>query len=150
MGEKTGKKAEPVRPRARTWVWVTVLVTAFCGGPVALFAWFVTGLDDVGMPKPAACSEVMAFAHGSLPADAEDARCTEAHFQDTTVEAEFRMPRAGVGAWLKATYPTGEPALGCEQGRCVDVSYDDALYVRVRVTYEDGATALVRVEAFDL
>lgn len=31
----------------------------------------------------------------------------------------------------------------------MDVSFDEMLYVHLRVTYEDGDTALVRVQAFD-
>ncbi len=33
---------------------------------------------------------------------------------------------------------------------CVRASYDEALFVDVTIAYEDGDTALVRVEAFDL
>ncbi|MEV7570056.1 hypothetical protein [Streptomyces tanashiensis] len=144
------KKAKPVRPRPWTWVWASVVVTLFCGGPIALLAWGAMAWSEIGETEQVDCAEVMTFARGSLPASAEDARCTAAHWQDTTATAEFRMPRSAVAGWLEATYPAGKPAaFSCTQDRCVDVSYDEMLYVHVRVTYEDGVTALVRVEAFD-
>ncbi|MET9538098.1 hypothetical protein ABZY16_11405 [Streptomyces sp. NPDC006553] len=138
-----------MKPRAWTWVWVSVAATFFCGGPLAVLVWGAMAWDEAGDSKPVDCAEVMTFARGSLPMSAEDARCTAAHWQETQVRADFRMPRAEVGGWLDATYPTGEPAFSCEQDLCLDVSYDEALYVDVKVTYEDGDTALVRVEAFD-
>ncbi|MEU6619467.1 hypothetical protein ABZ926_01560 [Streptomyces litmocidini] len=138
-----------MKPRPWTWVWVSALVTLFCGGPIAVLVWGAMAWSEIGETKQVDCAEMMTFARGSLPASAGDARCTAAHWQDTRATAEFRMPRAEVAGWLEATYPTGEPAFGCEQDRCVDVSYDETLYVHVRVTYEDGVTALVRVEAFD-
>ncbi|MGW6395225.1 hypothetical protein ACWFR1_33065 [Streptomyces sp. NPDC055103] len=139
-----------MRPRPWTWVWVSAVVTLFCGGPLALLVWGAMAWDDIGRPEPVDCAEAMTFARGALPADATEARCTAAHWQDTTVEAEFRMPRDRVKAWVAGTYPTGEPSYACEQDLCVDVSYGDALYVHLRVAYEDGVTALVRVEAFDI
>ncbi|WP_328943889.1 hypothetical protein OG259_22475 [Streptomyces sp. NBC_00250] len=137
-----------MKPRLRTWIWATVGVTVVCGGPLALLYWFATAWDDIGKPQPADCAAVMTFAHGSLPESAEDARCTEAHFQDTFVTADFRMERAEVESWLSATYPAGEPALTCEQDLCVSVPYDEGVYADVSVTYEDGVTALVRVKAY--
>ncbi|MEU7070759.1 hypothetical protein AB0B30_08070 [Streptomyces narbonensis] len=141
---------KPQRPRRRTWIWVSVLATFFCGGPLAFLVWGAMVWDDIGKEKPYDCAEAMAFARGRLPAGAEDARCTERHFQDSFVTADFRMPRAEVAPWLAATYPTGTTEPTCKQDLCVDVSYDQLLYVDVQVTYEDGDTALVRVEAFDM
>ncbi|MFH8578974.1 hypothetical protein OHB11_20335 [Streptomyces zaomyceticus] len=149
MGEKTAKKAGPVKPRAWTWVWVSAAVTVFCGGPVAVLAWGAMAWSEIGESQQVDCSEVMTFARGSLPMSAEDAHCTAAHWQDTLADAEFRMPRSEVGGWLDATYPAGRPSLSCEQDRCLDVSFDEMLYVTLRITYEDGDTALVRVRAFD-
>ncbi|GHG13238.1 hypothetical protein [Streptomyces zaomyceticus] len=149
MGEKTAEKAGPVKPRAWTWVWVSAVVTVFCGGPVALLAWGAMAWSEIGESQQVDCSEVMTFARGSLPMSAEDAHCTAAHWQDTVADAEFRMPRSEVGGWLEATYPAGEPAFSCEQDRCLDVSFDEMLFVNLRITYEDGGTALVRVRAFD-
>ncbi|MFJ4336958.1 hypothetical protein [Streptomyces sp. NPDC088915] len=142
-------KRKPVKARPWTWVWATVVMTVVCGGPMALLGWGAMAWSEMGEAKPADCAEVMTFARGTLPADARDARCTLAHFQDTLVEAEFRMDRAGAAAWLTVTYPAGEPS-SCEEDVCVRASYDEALFVDVTIAYEDGDTALVRVEAFDL
>ncbi|WP_411077312.1 hypothetical protein [Streptomyces sp. cmx-10-25] len=150
MGEETVAKRGPVKARPWTWVWATAVMTVVCGGPTALLAWGAMAWDEAGEAKPADCADVMTFARGTLPADARDARCTAAHWQDTRVVAGFRTGRAGVGAWLASTYPAGEPAYSCEVGVCVRASYDEALFVDVTIAYEDGDTALVRVEAFDL
>ncbi|MFD8210073.1 hypothetical protein ACFV2S_27180 [Streptomyces sp. NPDC059695] len=150
MGEKTGKTTKPVRPRPWTWVWASAVVTLLCGGPIAFVVWGAMAWSEIGETKQVDCAEVMTFARGSLPVSAEDARCTAAHWQDTQATAEFRMPRSEVAGWLEAAYPTGKPAFSCDRDRCVDVSFDDVLYVHVRVVYEDGVTALVHVEAFDV
>ncbi|MFE5593421.1 hypothetical protein [Streptomyces sp. NPDC056549] len=138
-----------MRPRPWTWVWVSVVVTLLCGGPIGFVVWGAMAWSEIGETKQVDCAEVMTFARGSLPASAEDAHCTAAHWQDTQATAEFRMPRSEVAGWLEAAYPTGEPAFSCDRDRCVDVSFDDTLYVHVRVVYEDGVTALVHLEAFD-
>ncbi|MER5960981.1 hypothetical protein [Streptomyces sp. NPDC002057] len=138
-----------MKPRAWTWVWASVAVTVLCGGPVALLAWGAMAWSEIGETKEVDCAEVMTFARGSLPVEAEDAHCTAAHWQDTQATAEFRMPRSAIGGWLRTTYPTGRASFSCEEDRCVDVSFDEMLYVHLRITYEDGDTALVRVTAFD-
>ncbi|MFC8789362.1 hypothetical protein [Streptomyces cinereoruber] len=148
MGEEKAPKRKPVKARPWTWVWATAVMTVICGGPLALLAWGAMAWDEIGEAKPADCSDVMTFARGTLPADARDARCTAAHWQDTVAEAEFRTDRAG--AWLAATYPAGEPESFCEVDVCVRASYDEVLFVDVSIAYEDGGTALVRVKAFDL
>ncbi|MYV67493.1 hypothetical protein GT043_16480 [Streptomyces sp. SID2131] len=150
MGDETVPQRKPAKTRPWTWVWATALMTVVCGGPMALLAWGAAAWDGIGEPKPADCAEVMTFARGTLPADARDARCTAAHWQETQVMAEFRTDRAGVGAWLAATCPAGEPAYSCEVNVYVRASYDEVLFVDVTIAYEDGETALVRVEPFDL
>ncbi|MFB6634192.1 hypothetical protein ACFCWY_30305 [Streptomyces sp. NPDC056362] len=150
MGENTGKRTRPVRPKPWTWVWASAVVTLLCGGPIAFVVWGAMAWSGLGETKQVDCSEVMTFARGSLPMSAEDAHCTAAHFQDTRATADFRMPRSEVAGWLEAAYPTGKPPFSCDADRCVDVSFDDVLWVHVRVAYEDGGTALVRVEAFDM
>ncbi len=150
MGEEAVPKRKPVKARPWTWVWATAVVTLVCGGPMALLAWGAMAWSEMGRTQQVDCAKAMEFARGTLPADARDARCTGAHFQDTQVEAEFRTDRAGVGAWLAATYPAGEPEYSCEVDVCVRASYDEVLFVDVSIAYEDGGTALVRVHAFDL
>ncbi|WP_159043155.1 MULTISPECIES: hypothetical protein [unclassified Streptomyces] len=139
----------PVKARPWTWIWASVAMTVVCGGPLALVAWGAAAWDGAGGAKPADCSEVMTFARGTLPADARDARCTGAHWQESRVVAEFRTDRAGAGSWLSATYPDGVAPSSCARDVCRSVEYGEVLSVRVSIAYEDGETALVRVEAFD-
>ncbi|MFE1231208.1 hypothetical protein [Streptomyces sp. NPDC058745] len=152
MGDQTEENAmpaKPVRPRRSTWIWVSVLVTLCCGGPLALLVWGALAWSSAGDATGVSCTEAMDFARGSLPASAGHARCTEAHWQETRVTADFLMPRGEVADWLAATYPAGEPPYSCAGDLCLKVSYDEALYVDVRVTYEDADTAHVRLSAFD-
>ncbi|MGW0028225.1 hypothetical protein ACWDXD_00065 [Streptomyces sp. NPDC003314] len=150
MGEERTVGSGPVKARPWTWVWATVVVTVLCGGPLALLARGATAWSEMGRAQRVDCAEAMEFARGTLPADARDARCTAAHFQDTQVEAAFRTDRAGAGAWPAATCPARETAYSCEVDVCVRASYDEVLFVDVSIAYEDGETALVRVRAFDL
>ncbi|MFB7371129.1 hypothetical protein ACFC0D_14935 [Streptomyces sp. NPDC056222] len=135
---------------------MSVLVSIFCGGPLALVAWTVWEWRDVGRPQPVDCVKVMAFAEATLPRSAWDARCTAAHWQDTSVDAEFRMPRREVAPWLAGTYPGHEPSEFCDVDLCLNVQYGEtpapsgAAAVDVKVTYEDGDTALVRLGSFTL
>ncbi|MFJ3584677.1 hypothetical protein ACIPPS_20965 [Streptomyces sp. NPDC090127] len=150
MGEFTGKKVAPVRPRLSTWIWVSALVTVLCGGPLALLVWGAMAWDATGDAKPVDCAEAMDFARGSLPSGAEEPRCTAAHWQDTYVTVEFRMERAAYEPWLAAVYPDREPDSTCDHGisACSEISFDEALFVEVGVVYEDGDTALVHLRAW--
>ncbi len=133
-----------------------MLVSFLCGGPLALVAWTVWEWKDVGRAQPVDCTKAMAFAEATLPKSAWDARCTATHWQDTFVDVEFRMPRREVRPWLAGTYPGHEPPPSCHADVCLDVGYGEppapggAAAVNVKVTYEDGDTALVHLGAFDL
>ncbi|MFF3316660.1 hypothetical protein ACFYV5_14250 [Streptomyces sp. NPDC003035] len=145
------EKPRPVRPRPATWVWASVLMTFLCGGPIALLVWGAMAWSETGEPQPVDCAEAMEFARGALPANAADARCTHAYWQETRVTADFRMPREEYEPWLTATYPSRRPAAYCEHGLtgCVTVEYGEAKSVHVGVAYEDGDTVLVRLTASD-
>ncbi|MEU1232424.1 hypothetical protein [Streptomyces sp. NPDC005828] len=138
------------KKKSRWWIWLLVGLVALCGLPVGVLAWGVYSFTEAGRTQPVDCADAMEFARGRLPATAEDARCTGAHWQDTVVTVDFRMPRAGVADWLRTTYPGGGPALSCEGDLCLAVDYDQVLYVNVKVVYEDGGTALVHLESFDM
>ncbi|MFD3941361.1 hypothetical protein [Streptomyces sp. NPDC058579] len=126
-------------------------MTVLCGAPIALLVWGAMAWDEMGEAKPVDCVEAMEFARGSLPAGAQEPVCTAAHWQDTSVTVEFRMERAAYEPWIAAVYPDRTKALTCEHGfaACSRASFDDALFVDVAVAYEDGDTALVRLNAFD-
>ncbi|MFF5712033.1 hypothetical protein [Streptomyces sp. NPDC012756] len=138
------------KKKSRWWIWLAVGLVALCGLPVAVLVWGAYSFSEAGKPQPVDCAEAMTFAHGRLPADAEDARCAEAHWQDSYVTVDFRMPRAGVADWLRTTYPTGRRPVSCDGDLCLDADYDQALYVNVKVVYEDGGTALVHLSSFNV
>lgn len=148
-----GDKVRPVRPRPSTWVWVTVLVSFFCGGPIALVIWAAMAFSEAGKPEPMDCAEAMDWAHATMPKSAEDQHCTVSSWLDTQVKAEFRMPRGEVAGWLAGTYPGGRIRSYCPTDLCVDVQEmppdpGGPAAVNVNVTYEDGGTALVHVMPF--
>ncbi|MEU6944391.1 hypothetical protein ABZ957_03960 [Streptomyces sp. NPDC046316] len=145
-----------MRPRARTWVWVSVLVSIFCGGPVALLAWGAMAFSEAGKAQPVDCADAMRWAQATLPKSAVEPRCTTASWLDTQVTADFRMPRHEAAQWLAGTYPGTEPGKPqfCDHDLCLNVQYDGEaeldgpVAVDVRVTYE-GESALVHLLAFD-
>ncbi|MGW2614692.1 hypothetical protein [Streptomyces sp. NPDC001500] len=106
------------------------------------------------------CAEALAFGGAGLPAGVRDARCTVQSWLDTNYQADFRMPRAGVDAWLKDAYPEapgpgGPGTLACSHGYDYCFQLDvtgrpgaGAHYVGVNVRYVDAETARVRYSAF--
>ncbi|MFJ5827882.1 hypothetical protein [Streptomyces sp. NPDC093089] len=136
--------------KSRWWIWLAVGLTVLCGLPVALLAWSAYSFTEAGRQQVVDCGEAMEFARGRLPASAEDARCTGMHWQDSYITVDFRMPRAGVADWLEATYPGAAPDTPCDEDLCREVDFDQVLYVRVKVVYEDGGPALVHLTSFDL
>ncbi|MGW8763453.1 hypothetical protein ACWGN5_13230 [Streptomyces sp. NPDC055815] len=137
------------KKKSRWWIWLVVALTVFCGLPVSLVVWGAYSFSEAGKPHPVDCAAAMEFAHGRLPVDAEDARCTEAHWQESLVTVDFRMPRAGAAGWLEAGYPEGEAPATCEGDLCRDTDYGSSIYVSVKVVYE-GTTALVHLTAFNV
>ncbi|MBT2440731.1 hypothetical protein J7E93_11555 [Streptomyces sp. ISL-36] len=146
-----GEEEKTVRPRRGVWIRWAALLTVLCGGPIALLIWGATAWSEAGEPKPVDCTEAMDFARGTLPPGATDARCTAAHWQETRVQAEFRMERGKYEPWLAAVYPERKPSPYCPHGQagCLRVEYGAVLSVTLGVTYEDGDTVLVRLTAFD-
>ncbi|MFF8291418.1 hypothetical protein ACF068_19605 [Streptomyces sp. NPDC016309] len=136
--------------RARRWTWIGLAVVLL-GLPGGCVVWGAYAWSEAGRTQEVACSEALAFARATVPEGARDARCTAAHWQDTYVTADFRVPRAEADGWLSAAYPAARPSPSCATDRCVHVEFGDAdlAAVDVRLTYEDGDTALVRLRAFD-
>ncbi|MFE5483727.1 hypothetical protein [Streptomyces sp. NPDC056527] len=142
-----------MKPRPRTWFWVTVLVSFLCGGPIALLVWAGMSFSEAGEPKPMDCGEAMEWAQATMPKSARDPRCTVSNWLDTRVSAKFRMPRGEAAGWVAGTYPGGEVRPYCHTDLCVDVREPTPepggpVVVNVTVTYEDGDTALVLVMPF--
>ncbi|MGW4159865.1 hypothetical protein [Streptomyces sp. NPDC004788] len=136
------------------WIGITVGLTALLFLPVGCVVLTGTFFDDVDEPHPTDCAKAMSWAGATLPRSAEGARCTEATWMDTTVEAEFRTPSTEVAGWLAGTYPA-VPAEVTPGGLRLHLDYDDtagasgAYDVLVEVRYEDGDTALVHLTAGD-
>ncbi|MGW2489384.1 hypothetical protein ACWCV9_19520 [Streptomyces sp. NPDC001606] len=116
-----------------------------------------------GGPEKVSCAEALAFGGARLPQRAYESRCTVQAWQDTSYDADFRMPRADVWAWLRHTYPHApkprtDLCAAEDSGPvdfCVDMNTDatapqgvDANAVQISVTYEGPATARVRFSAF--
>ncbi|MGW0946100.1 hypothetical protein ACWD4O_26680 [Streptomyces sp. NPDC002623] len=157
---------EPV-PRGRTRWGVVAAILALpvllVAGLVVLFAvWVLTDdeeLDGARIEK-VPCAEALAFGGAKLPTGAKDAECTRESWLDTNYQADFRMPRAGVDAWLTDAYPEapepgGPGTEACAHGTDYCFQLDvtehpgaDAYYVNVNVTYENAETARVRYSAF--
>ncbi|MEV3989981.1 hypothetical protein AB0J57_13860 [Streptomyces sp. NPDC049837] len=137
--------------RARRWTWIGLAVVLL-GLPGGCVIWGAYAWSEAGRTQQVPCTDALAFARATLPDTARDARCTAAHWQDTYVTADFRMPRAEAKRWLSATYPAAERSVSCETDLCLRAEWDDAdlAAVDVEMTYEDGDTALVRLRAFDL
>ncbi|MEV8126946.1 hypothetical protein AB0P07_23085 [Streptomyces sp. NPDC085944] len=116
-----------------------------------------------GGPEQVPCSEALGFGGAALPEGAvPTGACTRRGWQDIHYVAAFRMPRAGVPAWLTDTYPKA-PApetrfcVGDAVDLCLDLDYTRGLpygvgadAVQVSVEYGDAGAALVRVDAFTL
>ncbi|MDX5569717.1 hypothetical protein PYK79_49455, partial [Streptomyces sp. ID05-04B] len=146
------------------------LVAAILALPVLLVAgllvlvgiWVLT--DDAEADgtrlKDVPCAEALAFGGAGLPADVRDAKCTVQSWLDTDYQADFRMPRGSVRAWLTDAYPEapgpggpGTEACGAGVDYCFQLDVTgrpgvDAYYVNVNVTYENAETARVRYSAF--
>ncbi|MEV6113628.1 hypothetical protein AB0L59_14200 [Streptomyces sp. NPDC052109] len=156
------------RALKRLGKWTLVLgVVALLGMGTMRLASTVVGfaasylLDGATEPQKAPCAEALAFGGAKLPRGAHDAHCTVQAWLDTSYDATFRMPRNGVRAWLKATYPhaPGPETEYCADGAayCLNLNGggDDAPPARaeadaveVDVAYEGRDQALVRFSAF--
>ncbi|SMF71714.1 hypothetical protein [Streptomyces sp. Amel2xC10] len=137
-----------------------LLAGAVAGGLLVLGGMPSAEEDPARGPVPVPCAEALAFGGAELPVGAEGAKCRMQSALDTLYEADFRMPREDVWAWVTATYPEapepggpGTPA--CAQGvdHCfqLDVSgrpATDAHVVDLAVTYVNAGTARVRFSAF--
>ncbi|MFG2573328.1 hypothetical protein [Streptomyces sp. NPDC048481] len=167
-GEKDGAgagRAVPTGGRTRWGVVAAILAlpVLLVAGLLVLIGVWVLGEDgeaDGTRLRNVDCAEALAFGGAEVPADVRDARCTVQSWLDTNYQADFRMPRAGVGAWLKDAYPAA-PAPGgpgtesCGHGSDYCFRLDvtgrpgtQAYYVNVTVTYENAETARVRYSAF--
>ncbi|MER6416284.1 hypothetical protein [Streptomyces humidus] len=165
-GGRTDAAARP-EPGGRTRWGVVAAILALpvflVVGLLVLIA--VWALADDGEPdgtrlRNVPCAEALAFGGAELPTGARDAECTVQSWLDTNYQADFRMPRAGVDAWLTEAYPGahgpgGPGALACAHGydRCFQLDVGgrpgtDAHYVDVNVTYVNAETARVRYSAF--
>ncbi|MFD9598609.1 hypothetical protein ACFWA9_38410 [Kitasatospora sp. NPDC059973] len=154
-------QAERVPAQRRWFTWSAIaLGVGFVLSPVVYLALVVFTFAAVdGSPKRAGCSEVMEFAGASMPAQATGASCTDTNsLMDRGYTAEFRMPRADLAASLTAAFPrvrqveTYGPGLRFANSQETDGTrpQGQAMFLELDVTYEDDATALVRVKAFDV
>ncbi|MBV2154266.1 hypothetical protein [Kitasatospora sp. SUK 42] len=123
--------------------------------PVAYVGWAVYSWD--GGPIPVGCSKVMAFAGGSMPAQATGAKCTDdGSLQEAGYTAEFRMPQEDLAARLVAAFPRVRQDTGSAIGLRFSNEPNDphphgqASDLQLRASYEADGTALVELRAFDI
>ncbi|MEU9992296.1 hypothetical protein AB0E10_36875 [Streptomyces sp. NPDC048045] len=82
------------------------------------------------------CAEALAFGGAELPRGAYDTGCTVRAWMDTDYTARFRMPKDGVGDWLRTAYPHA-PAPRTEH--CYPDSVDLCLHLEFEKGYADYA-----------
>lgn len=164
-----GRSEAVVRPepRGRTrWGLVAAIlalpVLLVAGLLVLIVVWVLADDEELdgARIKNVPCAEALAFGGAELPAGAQDAECTVQSWLDTNYQADFRMPRAEVSAWLTDAYPEAPEPGGPGTQACDHVSDycfqldvtghpgTDAYYVDVNVTYVNAETARVRYSAF--
>ena len=152
------------RPRRTRWG----LVAAIMALPALILAWLVVAVVKFatsdhplgGAPEKVPCAEALDFGGARLPKGAYESQCTVQTWLDTQYDAEFRMPRADLWAWLSHTYP-GSPkpdtefCVADDADFCVYMNSEhtvppgiDANAVMIDVTYEGPEQALVRFTAF--
>ncbi|MEH0445266.1 MULTISPECIES: hypothetical protein [unclassified Streptomyces] len=165
-GERPGADVRP-GPAGRTrWGLVAAIlalpVLVVVGLLVLVGVWVLTDDEETDGTrlKDVPCAQALAFGGAELPTDVRDAKCTVQSWLDTDYQADFRMPRGGVSAWLTDAYPEaprpggpGTEACGSGVDYCfqLDVTQRpgvEAYYVNVNVTYENAETARVRYSAF--
>ncbi|MEU3557641.1 hypothetical protein [Streptomyces fragilis] len=155
----------------KTWRVVLIALAAALGCAALAAAWYAGAAADApddrdardardardqrgATAQEAPCAEALAFAGGTLPSGATDARCTVQTWLDTHYRADFRMPRAEVADWTARNWPAietrtefchPESAALCAS---TDSTGGRAHALNVTVTYEDAGTARVRLEAF--
>ncbi|MEU8587060.1 hypothetical protein AB0C59_08665 [Streptomyces sp. NPDC048664] len=146
-------------------------IGVLCAIGLAWFGWRLATFDPLAGQR-ASCADALAFGGARLPEGAYDTDCSVRAWTDTDHEAGFRMPRAAVRDWLRATYPKAPPSAyedPCRDGSadlCLSLGFTEgdgdwagrvpgaagagfgADSVRVDVTYEGPDRALVRFTAF--
>ncbi|MEU5280384.1 hypothetical protein AB0G87_28680 [Streptomyces asoensis] len=161
----SGVPAPPPLPGRTRWGVVAAIlalpVLLVAGLLVLIGVWVLSDDEETDGTrlKEVPCAEALAFGGARMPAGAEDATCTVQSWLDTNYQADFRVPRAGVSAWLADAYPEAPPPGGPGTQACHGVDYcfqldvtghpgAQAYVVNVNVTYENAETARVRYSAF--
>ncbi|MCX2182144.1 hypothetical protein KV205_16635 [Streptomyces sp. SKN60] len=144
------KETDTRKRRSHRWIWIASAVSTLLLLPAGCVAWAAYSFSESTREQPVDCGKALDYAWATLPRSARDAHCTAMHWQDTYVEAQFRMPAAEVAGWVAGSYPAAQ-ASSYEEG--LHVSYPPkagwAYEVGIHVRYEGGDTALVRVTAYD-
>ncbi|MER5477343.1 hypothetical protein ABT026_10200 [Streptomyces sp. NPDC002734] len=138
----------------KTWRVVLIVLAAVVVAGVWWLWAAAEALEDSTSSHQAPCPEALAFAGGTLPSGATDARCTVQSWMDTYYRADFRMPRADVADWMSHNWPAMETRTEfCHPKSAAlcastDSTGGQAHSLTVTVTHEDADTARVHVEAF--
>ncbi|MER5811778.1 hypothetical protein ABT143_26935 [Streptomyces sp. NPDC002033] len=130
-------------------------VTLFGAGGWYLWYWTAGSItSSLGTP----CAEAAHFLRASrLPDGTYDRRCTMGSFMGLDYQLDLRAPREATQRWLRDAYPDMELRRHCVDSQlCAEpgvypVPFKDrhghelADIIRVKVDYEDGGTAHLRI-----
>ncbi|MFJ9697993.1 hypothetical protein [Kitasatospora sp. NPDC101183] len=151
----------------RLLTWLTGgLVAAVLLTPVVYLALIAIVWSDIGgswtgpgEPHGTACSKAVAFAGGSLPAQATGAACSDDNaVQEQGYTATFTMPSEDLETRLTTAFPrvrlNQRDATGLNLGNAHEANGPhqggQAAEVHLKAVYQADGTALVTLRAFDL
>ncbi|NEB00451.1 hypothetical protein [Streptomyces sp. SID13726] len=146
--------------RTRWGVFLAILAvpTLVVAALIALLvAWLFTDDSVAADVKKTSCAEALAYGGAKLPEGARDAWCGIEAGPEPRYDARFKMPRAGIDAWVAAAFPQG-PQLRTTQ--CGDAQVDACLTagpvagerasVQIEITHDSRNWSEVRFKAFTL
>lgn len=148
------------RKRIKMWLAITATTAGLAFG--GWYAYQVSAAFDGTLDVP--CDRAARFVRAAeLPAGTHDRKCTTGQWMSISYELDFRAPREGAEAWLRASYPDTElsrkycsPADACARPRPKSVSERDekgrplADAVSVELYDEDGGVAHVRISGWTI
>lgn len=153
--ETVAEQDGPGRTRWGVFLAILAVPTLVVAALIAvLVAWLFTDDSVAADVKATSCTEALAFGGAKVPEGMRDSWCGLDAGPAPHYTARFRMPRAGIDAWLTAAYPQG-PELRTTQ--CGDTQIDACLNagpvgekrasVQIEITHDSRRWSEVHFEA---